>query len=45
MQIINSNTWNQLTVYEQIRSGSFKKCYLQNIHLKIMCVEKKSGIK
>ena len=27
--VLDSNTWNHLTVNEQMSSGSFKNCYLQ----------------
>ena len=33
--ISNRNTWNHLTVCNQMNSGSFKNCYMQTISLKI----------
>ena len=38
--VLNSNAWNHLTVWKQIIFGSFKKGYLQTIHLKIICINR-----
>ena len=33
--VLDSSTWNHLTVCNQISSGSFKNCYLETISLQI----------
>ena len=34
--VLDSNTWNHLTMYKQLNSGLFKNCYLETICLQII---------
>ena len=36
--VLQSNTWNYLIVYKQLGFGSFKKNFLQTIHLQIIYI-------